>query len=201
MGKMNGKQKVAIKHEKGSRHNRMSTLTSVSKPEDIPPAYRDSPIGLLLEYHNLGRTPVAYTNAQLLIGMCMDNRKHLRIPDNFAYVIRSGGADLRKSEFKVSYAIAVGGVKAIALIGHNHCGMVNLAARREQFIAGMMQNAGWERQRAEQHFDLFAPAFEIENEVAFVVSEAKRLRAYYPKVQVAPMIYLLEDGLLYPLSD
>ena len=40
--------------------------------------------------------------------MCMDNRKHLHIPDNFAFIIRSGGANLRYSEFKVSYAIAVG---------------------------------------------------------------------------------------------
>jgi carbonic anhydrase len=131
----------------------------------------------------------------------MDNRKHLRIPDNFAYIIRSGGADLRKSEFKVSYAIAVGDVRAIALIGHNQCGMVNLAARREQFIEGMMQNAGWERSQAERHFAQFAPTFEIDNEVEFVKSEAKRLRAYYPKVMVAPMIYLVEDGRIYLVNE
>lgn len=179
----------------------MSPLHSISKKQDIPAEYDDTPIGLLLEYHNLGRKPDAYTNAQLLIGMCMDNRKHLRIPDNFAFIIRSGGADLRKSEFKVSYAIAVGGVRAIALIGHNQCGMVNLVARREQFIAGMMQNAGWDRSQAERHFEQFAPTFEIDNEVDFVKSEAKRLRAYYPKVQVAPMIYLVEDGLIYLVSE
>lgn len=179
----------------------MSTLISISTKQDIPAEYGGTPIGLLLEYHNLGRKPDVYTNAKLLIGMCMDNRKHLRIPDNFAYIIRSGGADLRKSEFKVSYAIAVGGVKAIALIGHNQCGMVNLAARREQFIAGMMQNAGWDRSQAERHFETFAPTFEIDNEVEFVKSEAKRLRDYYPKVLVAPMIYLVEDGLIYLANE
>ena len=46
----------------------------------------------------------------LLVGMCMDNRRHVYIPDNFAFIIRSGGANLRCSEFKVSYAIAVGQV-------------------------------------------------------------------------------------------
>jgi carbonic anhydrase len=179
----------------------MTKLVSVTKREDIFPQYRGTPIGLLIEYHNLGRAHDAYENAPLLIGMCMDNRKHLHIPDNFAYIIRSGGADLRQSEFKVSYAIAVGGVKAIALIGHNQCGMVNLAARRDQFIAGMIENGGWTRQQAEDHFERFWPTFEISNELDFVVSEAQRLRAYYPKVQVAPMIYLVEDGRIYLVNE
>jgi carbonic anhydrase len=179
----------------------MSRLVRVSTREDIFPEYRDTPIGLLLEYHNTGRKLDAYTNAQLLIGMCMDNRKHLHIPDNFAFIIRSGGANLRHSEFKVSYAIAVGGAKAIALIGHNQCGMVNLEARKDLFIQGLMENAGWERERAEEHFRLFAPTFEIDNEVDFVISEAKRLRAYYPKVKVAPLIYQVEDGQLYLVNE
>ncbi len=73
----------------------------------------------------------------------MDNRKHLHIPDNFAFIIRAGGANLRYSEFKVSYAIAVGSVSCIALVGHNQCGMVNLISRKEQFIRGLVENAGW----------------------------------------------------------
>lgn len=61
----------------------------------------------------------------------MDNRKHLHIPENFAFIIRSGGANLCYSEFIVSnaiaiaIAIAIGNVKHIALVGHNNCGMVN----------------------------------------------------------------------------
>lgn len=110
----------------------MNRLTPVSSADDIPSQYRDTPIGLLLEYHNTDRPHVPYSSAQLLVGMCMDNRKHLNIPDNFAFIIRSGGANLRYSEFKVSYAIAVGGVRALALIGHSQCGMVNLAARKDQ---------------------------------------------------------------------
>ena len=34
----------------------MKRLISISSQEDIPIAYQDSPIGLLLEYHNLQRT-------------------------------------------------------------------------------------------------------------------------------------------------
>ena len=100
----------------------MKRLLEINSSNDIFPEYKETPIGLLLEYHNLRRQLDSYSQAQLLIGMCMDNRKHLRIPDNFAYIIRAGGANLRYSEFKVSYAIAVGDVRYIALIGHNNCG-------------------------------------------------------------------------------
>ncbi len=174
----------------------MNRLISVSTSDDILPEYRDTPIGHLLEYHNLNRPLDSYTQVPLLIGMCMDNRKRLRIPDNFAYIIRTGGANLSYNEFQVSYAIAVGGVKSIALIGHNNCGMVNLAAKKEQFASGLVEKAGWERNLAEDHFTHFAPMFEIKNEIDFVLSEAKRLRLRYPGMQVVPMHYRVEDNLL-----
>jgi len=179
----------------------MNRLVTVSRVEEIFPEYRDTPIGLLLEYHNLGRAPDAYMEAQLLIGMCMDNRKRLQIPENFAYVIRTGGANLRYSEFKVSFAIAVGGVKSIALIGHNNCGMVNLISKRELFVQGLVDNAGWEREWAEEHFMHFAPMFEIGNETDFVLSEAKRLRLRFPRILIAPLLYRVEDNLLYLLKE
>ena len=179
----------------------MNRLMAVTKREDILPEYADSPIGLLLEYHNLNREYDSYLKAQILIGMCMDSRKHLHIPDNFAYIIRSGGGNLRYSEFKVSYAIAIGEVSAIALIGHNHCGMVNLFAKKEQFINGLMHNAGWDQDLAEEHFTHFAPMFELGNEIDFVLSEAKRLRMRYPKIPVAPLFYRIEDNLLYHVQE
>ena len=178
-----------------------NNLIPVKSKEDILPEYRDTSVGLLLEYHNLNREYETYTQASLLVGMCMDHRKHLHIPDNFSYIIRAGGANLRHSEFKVSYAIAVGGVKSIALIGHNNCGMVNLVARKEIFIQGLIKNAGWEQDRAEQHFNQFAPMFEIENEIGFIVSETQRLRLRYPKIQVAPLLYIVDDNLLYQVKE
>src|ERR1041384_3116032 len=145
----------------------MNRILTISSKNDIPPPYGETPIGLLLEYHNLERPFQSYSNADLLIGMCMDNRKHLRIPDNFSFILRAGGANLRPSEFKVSYAIAVGGVRSIAIIGHNNCGMVNLMSRSQQFIEGLVKNAGWDKQQAEDHFFHFAPLFEIGNELDF----------------------------------
>lgn len=179
----------------------MTNLIGITEPDHILPAYRNTPVGLLLEYHNLERALDPHSRAQILVGMCMDNRKHLRIPDNFAFIIRAGGANLRYSEFKVSYAIAVGGVQSIALIGHNNCGMVNLASRKEQFIQGLVDTTGCEREWAEDHFMHFAPLFEIGNEIDFVVSEAKRLRVRYPRVQVAPLLYRIEDNRIYQISE
>lgn len=179
----------------------MKRLITVSDEKDIFPQYRNTPIGLLLEYHNLKRPYEDYRNAQLLIGMCMDNRKYLNIPDNFAFIIRAGGGNLRYSEFKVSYAIAVGNVKAMALISHNNCGMVNLMSQKDAFINGLVENAGWDREWAEEHFRHFAPMFEIGNEIDFVLCETKRLRLRYPKILVVPLFYRIEDNLLYHIDE
>lgn len=179
----------------------MSKLIAVESVNAIPDKYRDTPIGLLLEYHNLGRELDVCDSAQLLVGMCMDNRKHLHIPDNFAYIIRAGGANLRYSEFKVSYAIGVGQVKHLALIAHNNCGMVNLYARKTEFINGLVEAAGWEKEKAEEHFMHFAPMFEIGSEIDFTLSEAKRLRFRYPKVSIVPLYYKVEDNKLYFIEE
>lgn len=179
----------------------MNKLLPVQSEADILPEYKKTPIGLLLEYHNLNKPLDSYDKAQLLIGMCMDNRKHLHIPDNFAFIIRAGGANLRYSEFKVSYAIAVGQVSHIALMGHNNCGMVNLVSRRNEFINGLVETAGWERERAEEHFMNYAPMFEISNETEFILSETKRLRLRYPKIKIAPLMYLVEDNKLYFIDE
>jgi len=179
----------------------MNRLLPISSERDILPQYRGTPIGLLLEYHNLNRKHEQYSSAQLLIGMCMDNRKHLHIPDNFAFIIRTGGANLRYSEFKVSYAIAVGNVRSIALVGHNQCGMVNLVDRKEQFIRGLVERAGWEPRAAEEHFHQYAPMFEIGNEIDFILSEVVRLRLRYPRVLIAPLLYRLDDNRLYLIKE
>lgn len=172
----------------------------VLKKSDIPRAYRNNPIGSLLEYHNLNRPFSTYAEAKILIGMCMDNRKHLHVPDNFAFIIRSGGANLRYSEFKVSYAIAVGHVRHIALIAHNHCAMVNLVARKKEFISGLIRGAGWRKEAAEEHFMNLAPMHEIGNEIDFIMSEKDRLSKKYPRIKIAPLYYRVEDNRLYCIS-
>ena len=174
----------------------MTQLIEVNCEDDIFPEYQKSPISLLLEYHNLNKRFCTYESPQMLIGMCMDNRKNLWIPENFAYIIRSGGANLFYHEFQVSYAIGVGGVQHIALIGHNDCEMVQLENRKEEFISGMAANAGWKKETAQMHFENLSPFFEIGNAIDFLIAESHRLRRRYPKVTVAPLFYNVQSGNL-----
>jgi carbonic anhydrase len=177
----------------------MAQIIPVNFRDDILPEYRDTPVGRLLEYHNLGRAIAAVSTPELLIGMCMDSRKSLRIPNDFAFVLRTAGANMRDNEFRISYAIAVGGVRTIVLIAHTDCGMARLGERREQFIHGLMSAAGWDEAHATKHFEESAPKFGIRDEVDFVLREADRLRAIYPRIHTVPLLYRVEDDLLYQL--
>ncbi|MCL2336816.1 MAG: carbonic anhydrase [Firmicutes bacterium] len=179
----------------------MAGLVPVHSVDDIFSLYRGTPVELLLRYHNLQAPLDNYSHAEMLIGMCMDNRKSLRLPDNFAYILRTGGGNMRQLEFKISYAVAVGGVKWIVLIGHDQCGMVNLAAKKDQFVQGLIDRAGWKKEQAEEHFIRYAPVFEIGQEIDFTVSEAERLRLIYPKIPVAPLFYGIADKLLYLINE
>lgn len=181
--------------------NAVHNFIDIRSEEDIPIVWRQTPIGSLLRYHNLNAPlPPRADKPELLIGMCMDSRKHLRIPDNFAFILRTGGANLKLSEFRVSYAIAVGGVRAIALMGHTQCGMSGLISRREIFIKGLIE-VGWTREAAEKHFDTLSPQHEIGPEGNFIRAEARRLRALYPKVIVAPLLYRIEDNRVAVLKE
>lgn len=176
-------------------------LSVVLSEEDIPKRLRNTPVELLLRYHNLRKTFDRYDKAKILIGMCMDHRKHLHIPDNFAYIIRSGGGNLRYSEFKVSYAVSVGDVNAIVVLGHNNCGMTNLISKEEKFINGLVKKCNWKEETAREHFRSYLPMFEIGNEVDFAVSEAKRLREKYKNILIVPLFYNVEDNLLYIIHE
>lgn len=51
--------------------------------EDITPEGRDTPIANLVAFHNFGAPHDMYDSATLLVGMLMDRREHLLIPENF----------------------------------------------------------------------------------------------------------------------
>jgi len=179
----------------------MTQIIPVNYRSDILPEYQDTPAGQLLEYHNLERALGSAAKPELLIGMCMDARKALRMPQDFAFVLRTAGANMRDNEFRMSYAIAIAGVKTIVLIAHTDCGMRRVAGQHDAFVQGMVDTAGWDRERAERHFKDSLPKFAIDDEVAFVMREAARLREMYPKITVVPLLYRVEDDLLYQLRD
>lgn len=79
--------------------------------------------------------------------------------------------------------------------------MANLYAKKEQFVKGLVENAGWDAERANEHYKKYLPMFEIGNELDFVLSEAERLRSRYPKILVAPLLYRLEDNKLYHIHE
>jgi carbonic anhydrase len=178
----------------------MTTILPVNYRSDILPEYQGTPAGLLLEYHNLERALGSGPGRQLLIGMCMDSRKALRIPPDFAFVLRTAGANMRDNEFRISFAIAVGGVRTIVLIAHTDCGMARVGRQHDAFVRGLVEHAGWDEERAERHFAECVPKFAIDDEVEFVMREAERLRGLYPKISVVPLLYRVEDDLLYQLQ-
>ena len=83
----------------------MNRLVSITRKGAIPITYSDSPMGILLEYHNLIRSLNDVASAHLLISMCIDNRKQLRLPKNFAYIIRTAGANLIRENKRKKCAI------------------------------------------------------------------------------------------------
>ena len=85
----------------------MTEILPVNYRSDILPEYQGTPAGLLLEYHNLDRALGSGPGRQLLIGMCMVSRKALRIPPDFAFILRTAGANMRDNEFRISFAVAV----------------------------------------------------------------------------------------------
>ena len=173
------------------------SFRSVDRLADILPAYRGTPIEQLLRYHNLGEPlPATTGRPSLLVAMCMDHRKGLTIPGEFAYVLRSAGGNMIDSEFEISYAVAVGGVSTIALLAHTDCGMAHVTSKHDAFVAGLVERGGWTRDAAERHFTEAASRYEIGEPVAFVVREARRLRQRYPRALVAPFLYSVEDDRL-----
>lgn len=179
----------------------MKPLIEIKTREDILPEYLDTPVGLFLEYHNLGRKFDKHKKAELLTGMCMDGRLILKIPPNFSYILRTGGANMKDLEFNISYAIAVEGIKYIILLGHTNCAMINLVSRKDDFIRGLVESGGWEKYLAEEHFHQSEPIYEIKNEIDFVLKETRRLRLKYPGVTVVPMIYRVKNNHIYLIEE
>jgi carbonic anhydrase len=171
----------------------------VNAYEDIDPAYRETPVEELLAYHNLGAEFRSHPNPELLIGTCMDYRVTLRLPPDFAYLIRVGGANLRGLEFHISTAV-VQGVTSICVVGHDNCAMCGVVARHREFVAGLVDNGGWSKRDAENHFKANAPHSDIGNVVGFLQWEAVRLSRRYPRVLVAPLFYSVAERVLYQVD-
>jgi len=179
----------------------MERLIQISDKKQIPEEYRGTPIASLLEYHNLGEPYTDYSTAQMLIGACMDFRVRFQIPLNYAFMIRTGGANMKNMEFKISYAISVGGIKYIAIIGHSDCAMTKITINKNVFIRGLVKQSKWSEKKAIKHFSDKSHVFEIKDEIDFTLKEVNRLKKLYGGITIVPMIYEIEDSKLYLIKQ
>jgi carbonic anhydrase len=75
--------------------------------------------------------------------------------------------------------------------------MIDVVSKEQEFIRGLTQGAGWEAEMARSHFTSSATLYEIGSETGSVLNGAERLRETYSQVLVAPLVYRVEDRLLY----
>lgn len=176
-------------------------LISIKHERDIPKRYQKTPIAKLLQYHNLRAPLDNYENAELLILMCMDNRLMLRLPRKFSFVIRNSGAVLKDAFFSISFAIAVGEIQHIVVIGHSDCTMVDLESKKEAYIKGLSERCGWKRDEAETYFLNMFPYFTKTDAAGSASIDTKLTRYKFPGVLVAPLFYSIEDNSLYLLEE
>jgi SulP family sulfate permease len=176
-------------------------LFAIDEPELIPDKLRGTPLEVLLLGQNLGLLDEPESvSPQLVVGMCIDFRKSLIIPKDWAYIIRREGANMEDSEFAIALAISKG-VRHMALIAHNDCAMANTGPQRENFVAVLNSVAGWDKKKAQQFFDDHSRSREIGNEIDFVLREAERLEEMFAGVMVVPMLFRVDDDKLYLIYD
>lgn len=176
-------------------------LIPVDSVEAILPAYRGTPIERLFRFHNLSESgPAAFPRPELFIATCIDHREALTFPHNFAYVLRTAGVRLHGNEFELAYAVAVGGVEAVALVAHTDCGMGHVRARRAEFVAGLVARGGVGDRDAAAYYDAHVDQYAQADPIAAVVEEAAEIRAWLPLVLVAPLLYQVEDDRLVQIA-
>ncbi len=170
-------------------------LIELSSPEDLPAAWRGTPIESLIMAQNLGWPLPSGTGPQLLIVTCIEFRYTPQLPRMYAYIIRRASGRLLGSEFTVGYVISRG-VKHLVLVGHNDCGMVKVSEHGPEVIDALA-NQGWKRDLAEQFVQHFSARHKISDELAALETEYNRLLRLFPKLTIAPLFVNLYDSKLY----
>ena len=179
----------------------MDRLVSVARDTDIPLPLKHTPFEVLLRSNNMGKIDVTPGDSpQLLIGMCIDYRKSLYLPRDWAFVIRREGANMLGSEFSLAMAMSMG-IKSMALIAHDQCAMARPQNSRDSFIKCLTEEHAWNTDLATRFFEDHIRSREIGNEINFVLEETNRLHRTFKGLTIVPMIYRLEDNKLYLIKD
>jgi carbonic anhydrase len=179
----------------------MEWLFQIDQEEDIPACLKDTPIGVLLREQNLGHAfETESTHPELVIGMCIDFRKQLSVPKDWAYIIRREGANMDGSEFAIALGLSKG-IRYMALIAHNDCAMANTAEHQDGFVKALVGKYGWSQKKALDFFIEHARSKDIGNEVDFVLEEAARIEKLFPGITVVPLLMRVENDKLYLIYD
>lgn len=179
----------------------MARLVPIVKDADIPEPLQQTPIGVLLRSNNMGKIDVTPSDTpELIIGMCIDYRKSLFLPRDWAYVIRREGANMLGAEFALALGMSMGS-KYMALIAHDQCAMTRPQLSRDGFIKCLTEEHGWNIDLATHFFEDHIRGREISNEINFILEETNRLKRTFKGLTIVPMLYRLEDNKLYLIKD
>lgn len=173
-------------------------LRQIKDPSMLPTAWRDSPIEEFIGAHNFGKAIESGSEPRLLIVSCIEFRFRPEIPNNFAYVIRSAGgrmSNLPASEFALAYILAKG-VRHVALVGHNDCGMTRVNQFRPNLAEALVEQ-GWDRKHAEDFIRHNAERFAIEDEIDSLETEYLRLKELFKNIEIAPLFVSLASTRLH----
>ena len=171
-------------------------LMSIETASDIPEEWRHTPIEALIRSENFGQPiPELVQSPQLLITACIEFRYALPIPRMYAYVIRRASGRLNGSEFSMAYVLAQG-VRHLALIGHNDCGMTKVKEAKPRLIDALVEQ-GWNRERAEDFINGQAARHQMKDELDGLRREYSRLKRLFKNLVIAPMFVDLADTHLF----
>lgn len=170
-------------------------LVSIESNQDIPLEWRNTPIASLIMAQNFGWPIQSSGKPELLIATCIEFRYALPVPSMYAYVIRRASGRVIGSEFSVGYTIA-NGVKYLAMIGHNDCGMSKVFDRVPAVIDAFVEQ-GWPRVEAERYVLKQAARHAIDGEIDALKEEYIRLKSIFRNLVVAPLFVCLHDSRFY----
>ena len=190
--------------KKGVKHDHLRVTTNphysgrlfpMEQTTDIPERWRDTPIEKLILAHNFAEEIITSGEPQLFIVTCIEFRYQPKVPASFAYMMRRASGRMIGSEFSLAYTLAKG-VKHLALIGHNDCGMTKVAEHKDSMIDALVEQ-GWHRDRAEEYVSMHAARYAITDEIDSLKSEYLRLRRLFRKLEIAPLFLSLANSKLY----
>ncbi len=175
-------------------------LLKVHQADDIFPAWCGTPVEDFLQYHNLRANQREYERAELLICACMDFRVSFTIPDKFAFIIRTPGANLIDNQFGLAAALTLADVRAVALVAHTDCAMTKVRESEERIVSGLIES-GWDKNTAQKFYAEQADAHALTDPTDFAREQCRALRKKYNNVLFAPLLYDVTDGTLWQVKE